>query len=71
MTLPGAQAISDPDELLFSTEYKKFARSSFETNALANDLFAWCDRKLKLKYGNRDNFRLLSTVFELEKRNHE
>ncbi|CAL9232020.1 unnamed protein product, partial [Arabidopsis halleri] len=71
MTPPGAQGISDPNELLFSAEYKKFARSSFETNALANNLFAWCDRKLKLKYGNRDYFRLLSSVFEREKRNHE
>lgn len=30
MTLLGAQAISDLDELLFSTEYKKFTRSSLE-----------------------------------------
>lgn len=30
ITLPGARAISDPDELIFSEEYKKFARSSFE-----------------------------------------
>lgn len=41
------------------------------TNALANDLFGWCDRKLKLKYGDRDNFRLLSSVFEKEKRDKE
>ncbi|CAE6199782.1 unnamed protein product [Arabidopsis arenosa] len=71
MTLHGARTISDPDELIFSEEYKKFARSSFETNALANDLLAWYDRKHKLKYADRDNFRLLSSVFEREKRDHE
>ncbi|CAE5959308.1 unnamed protein product [Arabidopsis arenosa] len=71
MAVPGARAISDPDELIFSAAYKKFARFSFETNALANDLFGWCDRKLKLKYGDRDRFMLLSSVFEQEKRNHE
>ncbi|KAG7593992.1 hypothetical protein ISN45_Aa01g027690 [Arabidopsis thaliana x Arabidopsis arenosa] len=71
MAVPGARAISNPDELIFSAAYKKFARFSFETNALANDLFGWCDRKLKLKYGDRDRFKLLSSVFEQEKRNHE
>lgn len=30
MNLPGAQGIPNPDEILFSEEYKKFARSSFE-----------------------------------------
>ncbi|CAL9243352.1 unnamed protein product [Arabidopsis halleri] len=71
MNLPGAQGIPNPDELLFSEEYKKFARSSFETNALANDLFAWCDRQLKRKYGDRDNFELLNSVYGKEKREHE
>ncbi|KAG7599335.1 hypothetical protein ISN44_As06g035200 [Arabidopsis suecica] len=71
MAVPGARAISYPDELIFSATYKKFARFSFETNALAKDLFGWCDRKLKLKYGDRDRFKLLSSVFQQEKRNHE
>lgn len=38
---------------------------------MANDLFAWCDRQLKRKYGDRDNFKLLSSVFGKEQRDHE
>ncbi|CAE6126451.1 unnamed protein product [Arabidopsis arenosa] len=71
MTLPGEQAISNPDELVCSAEYKKFARSSFETNALANNLVAWYDRKLKLKLADRGHFKQLSSVFEREKSDHE
>lgn len=43
----------------------------FQTNALANDLIAQYDRRLKLKYGDRDNFKLLSSVFEQLKSSHE
>ncbi|EFH53640.1 predicted protein [Arabidopsis lyrata subsp. lyrata] len=71
MTLPGVQAFLDSDELIFNEEYKKFARSSFETNALANDLIAQYERKLKLKYTDRTHFRLLSSVFKREKSDHE
>lgn len=45
--------------------------SMFQTNALANDLIAQYERKLKLKYTDRNHFRLLSSVFEREKSDHE
>lgn len=43
----------------------------FQTIALVNDLVAWYERKLKLKYADRDHFKQLSSVFEREKSDHE
>ncbi|KAG7556945.1 hypothetical protein ISN44_As11g029460 [Arabidopsis suecica] len=53
-------ALPDPDELTFSEDYKTFARSSLETNALANNLIAQYERRLRANSVDEENFRNLN-----------
>nr|BAD44130.1 putative protein [Arabidopsis thaliana] len=56
LMLPGTKDFPNPDDLVLKEGYQKFARSSLETAALANDLIATYDRKLKLKLADREAF---------------